>query len=167
MTIVWKPDYETGHPIVDFQHRQLFKAFLAMREICASGKKDRVEGTLNFLVGFTDKHVQDTNASSVTSRHQYPFQHSDGYLHEKVVSFISELENILRKDGPSPELCEKISCFVEEALTNLAIHIHKEKEIRMETELSHTSDGIPSEETPVFSHVVPPPGFMQMPIGFR
>ena len=169
MTLVWKKDYETGYPIVDFQHRQLFKAFVAMMEICTSGTKDRVEGTLNFLVGFTDKHIKDSVAIRVLSQYQSPFQQKDGSFHERLASFVSELEQKLKQDGPSPALSEEIGYFVVEALANLFDRIHMDdgNRSRIETEISGNEDSITSDDIEAYDHRVIPPVRMLMPVGYH
>ena len=136
MCFDWKKEYETGHPIVDFQHRQLFNALFALMEMCASGKKDRVEATAEFLVGFAHKHIQDMESEKLLSRRQYPFQHSADYHHEKLLSFVTALEKKLRKNGPSSEIREEIGQYLKDSLIDLFNHINKEKEDRIISELT-------------------------------
>jgi len=166
---VWKKEFETGHPKVDYQHRQLFKAFLAMMEICNTGKKDRVAGTLDFLIGFTDKHIQDSDMERMLSSFRYPFQHHVGHYHEKLVSFVTKLEQKLGQDGPSPVLGKEIDFFVEESLASLLNHIRMEKESRNASELILFADEIKSDETQAFGHIVKPSDriHIHFPVGFH
>jgi hemerythrin-like metal-binding protein len=152
MIIRWHKGYETGHPIVDFQHRQLFKAFHAMMELCASGFNDRIEGTLDFLVGFTIKHIHDTEVERLMSKHQYPFQHCENHLHERLMDFVATLEQKLKDYGPSLALSEEIGHYMKEALANLYNHIVREKEDRIISKLTSMRGEIfPAE------HVAHPP----------
>lgn len=166
MTIVWNKNFETGNHVVDFQHRQLFKAFLAMMEICASGRKDRNEATLCFLVDFTNKHIHDSIAARVLSQSQSPVQYIDGFQHERLLNFVSELEHKVKTEGPSSAISEEIKCFVYEVLGNLVNHIRMEKEIA--TGLGGVTEGITADDSTInLRHSVKPLRRIQMPVGFH
>jgi len=135
-TFVWKQEFETGHPLVDFQHRQFFNAFLVLMEVCAAGKaRDRVDGTLDFLVSYSIKHLRDMEEERSRLQLQYPFRFSDHHLHVNLINFVAELEEKLKHDGPSLELREKIALFLKDALVNLVNHINREKEVQIASEL--------------------------------
>ena len=156
MAYVWKKEYETGHPIVDFQHRQLFNALFALMEMCDSRQRDRLDATLGFLVGFAKKHVQDTEAERQLSRSQYPFQLNDDHLHDELMAFVAQLERNLKEDGPTPAIGEKIAQYMKDGLVNLFHHIHKEKEERILMELGSISTPVLSEEQQSPGHTVKP-----------
>jgi hemerythrin-like metal-binding protein len=165
MTYVWKKEYETGHPIVDFQHRQLFNALFALMEMCDSRQRDRLEATLGFLVGFAKKHVQDTEVERQLSRSQYPFQHNDYHLHDELVAFVTQLESKLKEDGPTPAIGEEIKQYLKDALVGLFNHIHREKEDRILTELSSISNHAISEEHQASDHIAKPYRRLVTPVG--
>ena len=141
MTLVWIKEFETGHPLVDFQHRQLLNALVTLRDTCAAGKaKDRVEGTLDFLISFAAKHVRDMEEEKSRLGSRYPFRFSDNHLHENLIRFVAELEEKLKNDGPSPELKEEIDFFLKDALVGLVNHINREKEAQIAAELDSMTD---------------------------
>ncbi len=50
-------DLETGNPIIDKEHRELFAAANAMMDACAHGQgRSNVERTAKFLLDYVDRH---------------------------------------------------------------------------------------------------------------
>jgi len=146
MAFVWKKEFETGHPLVDFQHRQLFNAFITLMEVCTAGKtKDRVRGTSDFLVSFAAKHLHDMECERLQNGYQYPFRFNEDYSHANLVNFVTELKEKLKDEGPSLELKEKIGLFLKNALVNLVNHINKEKEVQIALELDSMTGNDKSE----------------------
>ena len=74
----WNKSYETGVPLMDTQHQELFKH---LDELSDRTKADRVSQTLDFLGRYVDKHFKDEEqlqlSSSYPQRMEHKKMHSD------------------------------------------------------------------------------------------
>ena len=128
MEYVWKKEYETGHPVVDFQHRQVHNAFKCLLEGCSAGMDtDQAETTLDFLAEYCGRHLRDMNDEKTRLHSQYPFQLNNDYLHTILVRYVNELRDELKKEGCTPAFREKLCHYLREMTEKYTEHISREK----------------------------------------
>jgi len=122
MAYVWSKDLETGNPMIDAQHKELFAAFNQFLDACNQGKgKDEILKTMDFLINYTTKHFADEQRLQM--QHKYPEYNEHKKLHDDFKKTVVELAEQLKKDGASISLVSKVSTTVGTWLRN---HIKKE-----------------------------------------
>ncbi|MFH0821517.1 MAG: bacteriohemerythrin [Pseudomonadota bacterium] len=89
--ISWNADYSVKVPLIDEQHKELFRLFNEVGDALWDGKgKDKIQGALNFLADYTVEHFKAEEELMV--RHGYPKYEfhkkvHDGFVQE-VGSFV-------------------------------------------------------------------------------
>ena len=74
--LMWNPDWETGFPMIDTQHQELFRRVDAlMSAIHMDDAKQTVPGLLNFLADYVVEHFQAEEAEMVASHYPGLDQH--------------------------------------------------------------------------------------------
>ncbi|MDR3012758.1 MAG: hemerythrin family protein [Chitinispirillales bacterium] len=122
MAFVWNPALETGHPLIDSQHKELIKAIDNLLTACKEGQvADKIDDTLNFLISYTKRHFGEEE--NLQRESNYPNFPNHRKLHESFVKVITDLAAELKQTGPTPMLVNKIIRNVGDWLIN---HIQKE-----------------------------------------
>jgi hemerythrin len=94
----WDASLETGHELVDNQHKQLFKKLNDLVEARESGKgKAELAKTLEFLAAYTLKHFDDEEALQV--KYNYPDYLRHRTLHTDFKAKVGEMAEQLQKSG--------------------------------------------------------------------
>ena len=66
MAFTWSSALETGHSVIDSQHKELISAVNSLLSACRQGQGvAKVEETLDFLVSYTKRHFGDEEALQV------------------------------------------------------------------------------------------------------
>ncbi|MDR1069817.1 MAG: bacteriohemerythrin [Gracilibacteraceae bacterium] len=118
----WTKDMETGHPLIDTQHKQLIKAINDLLAACSSGKgRAALDGTLDFLSQYTAKHFGDEE--KLQQQHKYPDFANHKKLHDAFKNTVADLAKQLRAEGPTVTLVGKVNASIAGWLVN---HIKRE-----------------------------------------
>jgi hemerythrin-like metal-binding protein len=128
----WTPDLETGHELIDSQHKELIKALADLVDACSTGKGRAVlESTLDFLADYTAKHFGDEEALQL--EYKYPDYPNHKKLHEGFKKVVANLGRQLKAEGATISLVGKVNTQIGGWLVNhikredtkVAAHLHK------------------------------------------
>jgi hemerythrin-like metal-binding domain len=124
--MLWKDKYELGVPLIDTQHKELFKrvdAFLQTLRSSASWDEKvlRVNETLEFMKGYVVEHFRD----------EEEFQKSVGYpgyeihkqIHTDMVNYVVMVSAEYEREGCSEQLMQQ---FAGKLLAWLINHVAAE-----------------------------------------
>lgn len=118
----WDDSLETGHKVIDSQHKILFDRINELLEACAEGKgRSEIASTVQFLKKYTKKHFDDEEA--LQRKYNYPDKENHKRYHEGFKKVINQLEHELEESGPTVVLVGKINQNVGKWLVT---HIQKE-----------------------------------------
>ena len=107
MAYAWSPALETGHPLIDSQHKELIKAINALFEECMRGTAaDQIDKTVDFLVSYVKRHFSEEE--SLQRQSNYPDYQNHRKLHEEFSKMVSELAAGLKQSGPTSTMIHKL-----------------------------------------------------------
>lgn len=107
MTYEWTSDLETGHKVIDGQHKALFTLANNLAEAFQGGKgKDEIEKTLKFLIDYTEQHFHDEEALQIESNFPDLYRHRRDHLDFK--KKVRHLFLRFQKEGPTEQLMNEI-----------------------------------------------------------
>ncbi|MDR0870947.1 MAG: hemerythrin family protein [Planctomycetaceae bacterium] len=136
MAFAWTLALETGHPMIDAQHKELIKAVNDLLAACIQGNAaDKVNSTVDFLLSYTKKHFGEEE--QLQQQTNYPDIAHHKVLHAEFVKYVADLSAKLKEQGPSPILINNIIRGVGEWLVN---HIQKE-DVKVAAHAKKTSGG--------------------------
>jgi hemerythrin len=122
MAFAWSAALETGHSVIDSQHKELINAINNLLTACQQGQAaDKVDATLTFLVSYTKRHFSEEEA--LQKKSNYPDYSNHKILHESFVKVVVDLSAELKQTGPTPMITNKIIRNVGDWLVN---HIQRE-----------------------------------------
>lgn len=82
MTYTLTKELETGNPVIDGEHRQLFDAVNRFLEACGTGKgRAGIEPTVKFLLDYVDKHF--AHEEELQKKSGYPNLAAHRAFHER------------------------------------------------------------------------------------
>jgi len=117
MAFTWNSSLETGHPVIDSQHKELIAAINHLLTACQQGQAaDKVGPTLDFLVSYTKKHFGEEE--TLQQKSNYPDYPNHRKYHETFVKVITDLSVELKQDGPTHTTINKIIRNVGDWLVN-------------------------------------------------
>jgi hemerythrin len=117
MVYVWDANLETGHRIIDNQHRQLVETVNTLQAANLAGKgAEEIESVMEFLIAYTIKHFQDEEALQV--KYGYPDYPTHKGYHEAFKIQVSALTKRMADEGPTSELIGEVTQQVGEWLLN-------------------------------------------------
>jgi len=103
----WDKSLETGHEMIDSQHKQLFVAINDLIRTCESGKGgEELSKSLDFLTNYTIKHFFDEE--QLQQKYHYPDFVNHKKLHEDFKAVIRDLKVREIWKGSSDELAGEI-----------------------------------------------------------
>jgi hemerythrin len=135
MAYTWSPALETGHPLIDAQHKELIKTINELFDECSRGKaKDQINKTVDFLVSYTKRHFSEEEA--LQKKSGYPDYPNHSKLHVALVQTLTALATELKQSGPTPTVINKLIRGVGDWLVNhiqqqdtkVAAHVQASKE---------------------------------------
>jgi hemerythrin-like metal-binding protein len=107
MEYVWDSSFETGHELIDTQHKQLVAAVNNLIETCRLGKgKEELEKSLNFLNDYTIKHFFDEE--QVQQKCNYPDYPNHKKLHDAFKLTVRDLKVKMIMKGASEDLVNEV-----------------------------------------------------------
>jgi hemerythrin len=118
----WDGSLETGHKLIDEQHKQLFAAINELLETCRAGKgKEELSKSLDFLTNYTIKHFFEEE--QIQQKYQYPEYPNHKQYHDGFKAAVRDLTVRLIMKGASDELISELREKVGDWLVN-HIKIH-------------------------------------------
>ncbi|MDR1429865.1 MAG: hemerythrin family protein [Spirochaetaceae bacterium] len=117
MAYKWDSSLETGHEMIDKQHKQLVAALNNLLEACRNGTgKEELAKTLDFMTGYTIKHFADEE--KLQKQYQYPDYLIHKQYHDDFKIVVGDLANQLLEEGPTDELVSLVNTSIGEWLLN-------------------------------------------------
>jgi hemerythrin len=103
----WNGSLETGHELIDSQHKQLFAAINDLLDKCGAGKgKDEIASSLDFLNDYTIKHFFDEE--KLQQKYEYPEYPQHKQYHDAFKTVVRDLKVRLIMKGPTDELIRDV-----------------------------------------------------------
>ncbi|MDR2070847.1 MAG: hemerythrin family protein [Treponema sp.] len=107
MEYFWNQTLETGYPIIDSQHKQLFEAINNLIRTCEQGKgKDELKKSLDFLTDYTIKHFFDEE--QLQQQYKYPDFENHKQYHNGFKKVVRDLSVELIMKGVSDSLLKDV-----------------------------------------------------------
>ena len=117
MAYTWNSSLETGHPLIDSQHKELIKMVNELFEECQQGRAaDQINKTVDFLLAYTKRHFSEEEGLQQQSG--YPDYANHSQLHQTFIKNLLELATELKQTGPTPTMINKIIRGVGDWLVN-------------------------------------------------
>lgn len=118
MAFVWTKDLETGHTLIDNEHKQLVKAADELVTACSQGKgRQEIGKALEFLSNYTKTHFAHEEELQVKCK--YPDYSTHRNWHQ---SFIKEIESVaakLKAEGANIALVAEVNTKVSQLITHI------------------------------------------------
>lgn len=124
--MLWKDKYALGMPVVDAQHKELFKrveAFVTTLRSSAAWeeKVQRVNETLAFMKGYVVEHFRDEEAYQ--RRIGYPGYEAHKKIHDDMVNYVLGVSAEYERSGYNEQLMQQ---FAGKLLAWLINHVAAE-----------------------------------------
>lgn len=109
MSLSWKPAFECGHLLIDFQHRELFKLANDALRAVDTATEDELDGLIERLLSRIRRHFVDEEA--LLAQIAYPGLHDHLVEHRRILAEVESFRDRVR-DGRrrAVELVELV-CF--------------------------------------------------------
>ena len=110
--MLWKEKYELGVPLIDEQHKELFKrveSFMQVLRMASSweDKVEKVNETLDFMNTYVVEHFRDEEAF-----HQeigYPGEEEHKKVHADMVNYVIAVTEEYKNSGYDEQLMQKFA----------------------------------------------------------
>ena len=113
----WDSTWETGHAMIDEQHKKLMHAIDELLLAIYNGDgKDKVKSTLDFLNDYTIKHFFEEE--QLQKKYKYPDIENHKRYHESFKKTVRDMVVELIRRGISDELTTKVQVNVGDWLVN-------------------------------------------------
>jgi hemerythrin len=107
MKYEWDKSLESGHEMIDNQHKQLFASVNDLLDKCTAGKgKDELSASLDFLTDYTIKHFFDEE--KLQQSYNYPEYQKHKQYHDAFKNVVRDLKVRLIMKGPTDELIKDV-----------------------------------------------------------
>jgi hemerythrin len=117
MPITWTSALETGHALIDSQHKELIDKVNKLLEACIQGQAaDKIAPLVEFLSDYTKKHFADEEA--LQQKSNYPDFANHRTFHAAFLKTVADLSAELKQTGLTPTLTNKIIRNVSDWLIN-------------------------------------------------
>jgi len=103
MALEWNERMAVGHPLIDMQHRELFRRFDGLIEACREARgKERIVALLGFLDSYVVTHFREEER--LMERYGFPGADEHKGEHRLFTDRIKKLKEDLTEKGVSSEL---------------------------------------------------------------
>lgn len=117
-------DLETGHPLIDTEHRQLFAAINNLMDACAQGKgRTQIIDTAKFLNDYVKKHFNDEEQLQVQTK--YPGYTTHKQFHEKYKMDLMQVTNTLNTQGANLATLNQVNQTIGVLVTHIRMEDKK------------------------------------------
>ena len=97
MSIQWSKEYETGHEIVDREHKDIFALVQMVFDISPTSRKEKIDEAISFLAEYTVRHFQHEEGLMTLSN--YPDTKSHIQQHNDFIKSVTALQERVRDEG--------------------------------------------------------------------
>ena len=97
MGIQWSKDYETGHEVVDGEHKEIFALVQKVFDATPSDRNEKIDEAVTFLANYTVRHFQ--HEESLMSQSNYPDMAKHKQQHKDFVQSVGALQERVRAGG--------------------------------------------------------------------
>lgn len=110
--MLWKDKYELGVPLIDSQHRELFRRveafFQTLRTTVSWDQKaQRVNETLEFMKAYVVEHFRDEEAYQLQIG--YPGREAHRQIHQDMVRYVLEVSEAYQKNGCDERMLQQFA----------------------------------------------------------
>ncbi len=118
MAFVWTKDLETGHSLIDSEHRQLIKAADALIDACGQGKgRQELAGAINFLSNYTKTHFSHEEA--LMTECKFPDYAMHKSWHQGFIVQIETVSGKLKAEGATISLVAEVNMKLGQLITHI------------------------------------------------
>lgn len=108
--MLWKDTYELGVPVIDAQHKELFKRVEAFLQVLRSKepwveKLPKINETLEFMKGYVVEHFHDEEEYQKSIN--YPKYESHKQVHMDMVSYVLEVTKQFEESNNNENLMQQ------------------------------------------------------------
>ncbi len=108
--MLWKDNYELGVPMVDAQHKELFRRVDSFFQVLRSGecweeKIPKINETLEFMKGYVVEHFRDEEEYQRSIN--YPGYEAHKRIHTGMVDYVLEFSKQYEQSNNSEELMQQ------------------------------------------------------------
>jgi hemerythrin len=108
--MLWKDKYELGVPLVDAQHKELFKRVESFMQTLRSSvsweeKVQQVNDTLEFMKGYVVEHFHDEEEYQQSI--DYPGYEAHRQIHADMVKYVLQVSEEYERSGYSEQLMQQ------------------------------------------------------------
>ena len=94
---VWKPDYDTGHGVIDEQHHNLVEIYDNLRHAVRDGRPTRIDQVLMNLKSYSVEHF--AVEAELMEKTGYPLMNEHLHEHRHFVQRLEQLSQAIRGSG--------------------------------------------------------------------
>lgn len=110
--MLWKEKYELGVPLIDEQHKELFKrveSFMQVLRMASTweDKVDKVNETLDFMNTYVVEHFRDEEAFQ--QEIGYPGEKEHKMVHADMVNYVVAVTEEYKNSGYDEQLIQKFA----------------------------------------------------------
>lgn len=117
MAYQWDSTLETGHELIDNQHKQLVAMVNGLLDAARDGKgHQEIMKTMDFLTGYTIKHFMDEEKIQV--KYAYPDYLIHKRYHDEFKVVVRDLSRRLIREGPTEDLVNEVTFRIGDWLLN-------------------------------------------------
>ena len=111
-------DLETGHVMIDSEHRQLFQAVNQLLDACSQGKgRSQLEPTLDFLVSYVNQHFGDEE--KLQTQTSYPGYPGHKQFHEGYKKELAAVVREIKEQGLTIAALSRLNQLVSQLVTHI------------------------------------------------
>ena len=115
MAYEWTSDLETGHALIDAQHKALFAAVNNFADAFRNNKGNaEIEKTLHFLINYSERHFRDEE--ELHKRYNIPDLARHRQYHLDFKKDVRSLMDRFEKEGPTDALLNEIYLSIRDWL---------------------------------------------------
>lgn len=141
MAIEWTKELATGVPIIDDQHKELFRMINNLLEACSRGRgKEEILSVIHFLEDYVVSHFSEEEQHMQQSN--YPAYANHKAQHEEFRRNFASLKQLFETEGPGVYVVIKTNHVVIDWLTAHIKRVDKDFGAFLQTKT--VSSGLPT-----------------------
>ena len=103
----WRKTYETGHEMIDNEHKEIFSLTEKLFNAEFSGKSEKIESVIDFLTDYVVTHFK--HEESLIDSTNYPNGDEHKAQHRAFEQTVAELRGKLLDEGKTIRMSMKVS----------------------------------------------------------
>ena len=123
MGIQWSKEYETGHAVVDREHKEIFSLVQNVFDITPTGRNEKIDEAVTFLADYTVRHFQ--HEESLMDESNFPGAYQHKQLHKDFVQSVIALQERVRAGGKTIQVHVDVNQTVVDWLITHVLGVDK------------------------------------------